>query len=155
MGSGYTGLRLLPPPPPPPDCITYNSCILSSRPYRPAVAHCYKYFLRGHLRSSCPYPSDSTMESSVTATYKCDLCKTNDHEITAKTDSTKQRAAADRRRRQRQAALAANQSTPSAGIPTHNRFTLLEEEGASVDDPSSGVPLSCSLPYSTVVRQRR
>ncbi|CAN7976374.1 unnamed protein product [Ixodes persulcatus] len=83
MGSGRTCLVTLQVPPSPPDRITYYGCILSSRLYCPAVIQVLQCSRLGHMHSSCPCPSDSTMESSETATYKCGLCKTNGHKITA------------------------------------------------------------------------
>ncbi|KAH7967577.1 hypothetical protein HPB52_000140 [Rhipicephalus sanguineus] len=144
MGRGRTCLVTLQGPRMPPSRITYYGCILQFHVYKPGVVHCYRCFRTGHMRASCPQSTDASMESAETPTYKCELCQTDDHDITSKDCPVKQKAIKARRQRRRRE-RSETQEERDAGIRRVIEDTLALEQP---DNTYFGGPA-----YSTVLKR--
>lgn len=73
MGPGRTCFVTLQDPLPAPTRITHFGGILQHRLYKPGVVHCYQCFRLEHMRVSCPYPADASIEFSDTPKHRCGL----------------------------------------------------------------------------------
>lgn len=154
MGRGRTCLVTLRGPPSPPDRIVYYGCILRPRPFKPSVVYCYACYKQGHMKSSCPYPPKADpMEATAPQTFRCGLCKSNDHEITSRKCPTKLEANKKVRERRLKRSERHRESPLSEQLPTSNRYAALAslEEDLIEAEPQA----STTMTYSSAVKTSR
>lgn len=154
MGKGGTCLVTVRGPPTQPEKFYYYGCILRPRPFKPSAVYCYRCYKQGHMKSSCPYPQqDAAMNSPPIPPHRCELCKTDDHDITSPQCPTKLNATQALRRRHRP--LDGQVPGNRAPVELDNRFEVL----AQLETERSAVPPLELLPvqssYSAALRTPR
>lgn len=160
MGTSRTCLVTLRGPPSPPDRIVYYGCILRPRPFKPSVVYCYSCYRQGHMKSSCPYPPQGHTEDATTPqTFRCGLCKSNDHDITSPKCPTKLKANKKVRERRLQRSVRHAEAPVLEQVPIHNRYaalTPLEEDElpAAEPEPSTMMTYSSAVKVSRASRRR-
>lgn len=154
MGTSRTCLVTLRGPPSPPDRIVYYGCILRPRPFKPSVVYCYSCYRQGHMKSSCPYPPKENPEEATTSqTFRCGLCKSNDHDITSRKCPTKLEANKKVRERRLKRSERHAEAPVLEKVPIYNRYaalTPLEE-----DFPEAEPEPSTMMTYSSAVKMSR
>ncbi|KAG0434915.1 hypothetical protein HPB47_018787, partial [Ixodes persulcatus] len=124
----------------------YYGRVLHPKPYLPRAIFCYRCYKQGHMQAFCPQrnidPERTTPEGQPR--YRCGLCKSDDHDMTAPNCPMKQKATARLRHTVR---------TIGPTVPTYNRYQLLDNasEGPLEENTSgSQQPL-----YSTVLKRNK
>ncbi|KAH7941480.1 hypothetical protein HPB49_014264 [Dermacentor silvarum] len=156
LGSGRTCLITLQGPNSPPERILYYGCVLHPRSFKPSVVYCYSCFKQGHMKSSCPFPpKDDNMEPDPSASFRCGLCQTNDHDITSPTCPTKLKATKKARQRRSRQQPSTSQGSSMKQVPVYNRYAVLaslEEDASQVTTASTATSDAAKPTYSAAVR---
>ncbi|KAG0416857.1 hypothetical protein HPB47_006084, partial [Ixodes persulcatus] len=146
MGKSRTCLVTVQGPERLPERFFYYGRVLHPKPYLPRAIFCYRCYKQGHMQAFCPQrnidPERTTPEGQPR--YRCGLCKSDDHDMTATNCPMKQKATA----RLRQTVRTIGQT-----VPTYNRYQLLDNasEGPLEENTSgSQQPL-----YSTVLKRNK
>ncbi|KAH7938287.1 hypothetical protein HPB49_022198 [Dermacentor silvarum] len=108
------------------------------------------------MKSSCPFPpKDDNMEPDPSASFRCGLCRTNDHDITSPTCPTKLKATKKARQRRSRQQPSTSQGPPMKQVPVYNRYAdlaSLEEDASQVTTESTATSDAAKPTYSIAVR---